>query len=358
MDRRRCWQPRSVAVVGATERPDSYGGNVLANLRRAGYGGSVTGSTPAARAPSATPCVPSLADLPEPVDAVVVAIPAPGVTAVDRRGGASSAAAGPSSSRRVSPRARPGSSCDRASSAKRARGPVAGLRAERQRGDLRPRAGAALGRFRPAARARAGCPDLPERERRRQRARVAPRNRASTPSSRAATRPCSTRATGSRRSPRRRRALGRPLPGVGRRRRQARRGPRRLRRAGVAVAVLKVGSSEAGAKAARRPHRRPRPATSACSGRWSRRPARPGPPTRTSCSSWRRPSPSRGRAPEGGIGRARGADLLGWRLGRGRRPGRAARHRVAALWRRRRPARSRRCCPRRRRSPTHSTTPR
>ena len=74
--------PRSVAVVGASERPDSYGGNVLANLRRAGYGGSVHGVNPGRESAHGYPCVSSLADLPEPADAVVVAIPAPGVTAV------------------------------------------------------------------------------------------------------------------------------------------------------------------------------------------------------------------------------------------------------------------------------------
>ena len=31
--------PRSIAVVGATDRPDSYAGNVLRNLERAGFEG-------------------------------------------------------------------------------------------------------------------------------------------------------------------------------------------------------------------------------------------------------------------------------------------------------------------------------
>jgi acetate---CoA ligase (ADP-forming) len=71
--------PRSVAVVGATERPDSYGGNALANLRVAGFGGEVHGVNPGRESAHGYPCVPTLGDLPEPVDAVVVAIPAPGV---------------------------------------------------------------------------------------------------------------------------------------------------------------------------------------------------------------------------------------------------------------------------------------
>ena len=82
MDLNPLLAPRSVAVVGASDRPDSYGGNVLANLRRAGYGGTVHGVNPGRESAHGYPCVPSLADLPGPADAVVVAIPATGVTAV------------------------------------------------------------------------------------------------------------------------------------------------------------------------------------------------------------------------------------------------------------------------------------
>jgi acetate---CoA ligase (ADP-forming) len=75
-------EPRSVAVVGASDKPDSYGGNVLENLRRAGYEGAVHGVNPGRETARGYPCVPTLADLPEAPDAVVVAIPAPGVPAV------------------------------------------------------------------------------------------------------------------------------------------------------------------------------------------------------------------------------------------------------------------------------------
>lgn len=75
-------EPRSVAVVGASDKPDSYGGNVLENLRRAGYEGAVHGVNPGRETARGYRCVPTLADLPEPPDAVVVAIPAPGVPAV------------------------------------------------------------------------------------------------------------------------------------------------------------------------------------------------------------------------------------------------------------------------------------
>ena len=69
-------EPRSVAVVGATDRPGSYGDTVLRNLERAGYAGPVWGVHPTRRSVHGRECVPSPAELPEPVDAVVFAIPA------------------------------------------------------------------------------------------------------------------------------------------------------------------------------------------------------------------------------------------------------------------------------------------
>ena len=77
--RRPLLSPRSVAVVGASDRPGSYGDNVLQNLAAAGYDGAVWGVNPNRDEVHGRPCVAGVADLPEPVDAVVVAIPAPGV---------------------------------------------------------------------------------------------------------------------------------------------------------------------------------------------------------------------------------------------------------------------------------------
>ena len=79
--------PRSVAVVGANDRPESYAGAVLENLERAGFEGAVWGVNPSRREALGRPCVASVAELPEPVDAVVVAIPAAGVPAVVRDAG-------------------------------------------------------------------------------------------------------------------------------------------------------------------------------------------------------------------------------------------------------------------------------
>jgi acetate---CoA ligase (ADP-forming) len=74
-------EPRSVAVVGATDREGSYADTVLRNLERAGYPGPVWGVHPTRRTVHGRDCVPSPSDLPEPVDAVVFAIPAPKVPA-------------------------------------------------------------------------------------------------------------------------------------------------------------------------------------------------------------------------------------------------------------------------------------
>jgi acetate---CoA ligase (ADP-forming) len=76
--------PRSIAVVGATDRPDSYGGNVLRNLDRAGYAGEVWGVNPKRDRVLGRPCVPAVDDLPEPVDALVVAVPAVDVAPIVR----------------------------------------------------------------------------------------------------------------------------------------------------------------------------------------------------------------------------------------------------------------------------------
>ena len=75
-------RPRSVAIVGASERAGSYGDTVIRNLAAARFEGGVWGVNPGRDEVHGRPCVASVAKLPEPVDAVVVAIPAAGVAAV------------------------------------------------------------------------------------------------------------------------------------------------------------------------------------------------------------------------------------------------------------------------------------
>ena len=76
-----------MAVVGATDRPGSYGDATLRNLDALGFPGPVWGVHPTRTSVLGRPCVPTLDDLPEPADAVVVAIPAAGVPEVVRAAG-------------------------------------------------------------------------------------------------------------------------------------------------------------------------------------------------------------------------------------------------------------------------------
>jgi acetate---CoA ligase (ADP-forming) len=80
--------PRSIAVVGATSRRGAYADETLRNLRSIGFGGRVWGVHPTRRRVHGRTCVPTVADLPDAVDAVVVAIPADGVPEVVEQIGA------------------------------------------------------------------------------------------------------------------------------------------------------------------------------------------------------------------------------------------------------------------------------
>jgi acetyl-CoA synthetase len=87
LDLSRLMRPASIAVVGATDRAGSYAAETLVNLEVVGFPGPVWGVNPRRTEVMGRPCVPSVADLPEPVDALVVAIPAAGVAeAIDQAG--------------------------------------------------------------------------------------------------------------------------------------------------------------------------------------------------------------------------------------------------------------------------------
>jgi len=76
--------PRSVAVVGASRRPGSVGGVLLADLVRGGYTGRLHAVHPEAPVVEGVTAFATLRDLPEPVDLVVVAVPAESVLEVVR----------------------------------------------------------------------------------------------------------------------------------------------------------------------------------------------------------------------------------------------------------------------------------
>ena len=83
-------RPASVAVVGASRRPDTVGRAILRNIVSAGYQGTVYAVNPNAQTLDGVLCVASVDDLPEAVDLALIAVPpaaVPGVAeACGRRG--------------------------------------------------------------------------------------------------------------------------------------------------------------------------------------------------------------------------------------------------------------------------------
>jgi acyl-CoA synthetase (NDP forming) len=71
----RLLKPRSVAIVGASDKPGALGASVLANLERHGYAGDIHLINPKRDEIGGRPCIASIDDLPHGVDAAVLAIP-------------------------------------------------------------------------------------------------------------------------------------------------------------------------------------------------------------------------------------------------------------------------------------------
>jgi acyl-CoA synthetase (NDP forming) len=80
--------PRSVAIVGASPRENTLGNNVVVNLRRFGFAGSIFPVHPTAPEVAGLAAYPSLAALPEPAECAVLAVPADKITATLEEGAA------------------------------------------------------------------------------------------------------------------------------------------------------------------------------------------------------------------------------------------------------------------------------
>ena len=78
-------RPRAVAVVGASREPTAIGNMIFRNLITAGFRGTVYPVNPQAASVHGVRAYPSLAELPEPVDLVVIAVPAEAVQEVAER---------------------------------------------------------------------------------------------------------------------------------------------------------------------------------------------------------------------------------------------------------------------------------
>jgi acyl-CoA synthetase (NDP forming) len=73
--------PRSVAIVGASPRENTLGNNVVVNLRRFGYAGRILPMHPSAAEVAGLPAYRSFAELPEPAECAVLAVPADKIAA-------------------------------------------------------------------------------------------------------------------------------------------------------------------------------------------------------------------------------------------------------------------------------------
>lgn len=75
----RLLRPRSVAIVGASDKPGALGASVLANLLRQGFDGPVHLVNPKRAEIDGRACIASVDDLPHGVDVAILAIPRAGV---------------------------------------------------------------------------------------------------------------------------------------------------------------------------------------------------------------------------------------------------------------------------------------
>jgi acyl-CoA synthetase (NDP forming) len=71
----RLLKPRSIAIVGASDDPRTIGGNVLGNLKRAGFAGDLHLVSRTKAEIGGYPCVASIDDLPLGLDAVLLNVP-------------------------------------------------------------------------------------------------------------------------------------------------------------------------------------------------------------------------------------------------------------------------------------------
>ncbi|AKU95476.1 Acetyl-CoA synthetase (ADP-forming) alpha and beta chain, putative [Labilithrix luteola] len=70
------FEPTSVAVIGASRRPNTIGGAILDNLRKAGFRGRIYPINPNAKEIRGLPAFPSIRAVGQPVDLAIIAVPA------------------------------------------------------------------------------------------------------------------------------------------------------------------------------------------------------------------------------------------------------------------------------------------
>ncbi len=70
------FSPQTIAVVGASRKPESIGRAILKNIINFGFEGAVYPVNPKAKAVSSIKCYPDLSAIPEPIDLVIIVVPA------------------------------------------------------------------------------------------------------------------------------------------------------------------------------------------------------------------------------------------------------------------------------------------
>ena len=75
------FNPRAVAVIGASRKPDSIGGVIFRNLLSYGFQGPVFPINPSAKVIQCVPTFKSIEDVPDPVDLAIIVVPATEVLA-------------------------------------------------------------------------------------------------------------------------------------------------------------------------------------------------------------------------------------------------------------------------------------
>ncbi|HET6278278.1 MAG TPA: CoA-binding protein, partial [Candidatus Polarisedimenticolia bacterium] len=75
-------RPRSIAVVGASRRPQTIGYEILHNLVSHGFEGAVYPVNPQAPVVHSLKCYPSLCAIPDPIDLAVIVVPRQAIGAV------------------------------------------------------------------------------------------------------------------------------------------------------------------------------------------------------------------------------------------------------------------------------------
>ncbi len=79
---KKVFNPRSIAIVGASSEPSKVGYQILNNVIKNGYKGKVYPINKKATEILGTPCFPSVSDVPSDIDFAVIAVPAPMVEGV------------------------------------------------------------------------------------------------------------------------------------------------------------------------------------------------------------------------------------------------------------------------------------